>query len=315
MECGIYDDVNILHYIDRVWGIRSGSLSLWSSKWAVVCAKWPTPHCSANLLELGSKMHLRTPWGLWSGWFIIAKYCTSMDFKLFLGESDFPHAFFFLPTCLKTNTNCSVATYCLHLQGIGRNRLLRINFLMYICTLPDNYRLVFLGHNLCSAKSVGCTVRACSNRITEHIKSNVNSCALTLNDCSSPWWIYWEGESCFYSQMNLFRTLMGAIKNDIFIFRLGGLTRTATVSYCSTQERGLRWRLGSTVLYRSNTLVYINMEIIKYVWILCFGLCFKKYWSMKMSDKSADKSCSLQINRNALLHLIFTTIVLSRNTH
>lgn len=85
-----------IYSISRVWGIRSGSLSPWSSKWTVVCAKWPTPHCSANLLELGSKMHLRTPLGLWSGWFIISKYCTSMDCKLFLGEADFPHFPFFL---------------------------------------------------------------------------------------------------------------------------------------------------------------------------------------------------------------------------
>lgn len=95
----------------------------------------------------------------------------------------------------------------------------------------------------CSTKSVGRTVWPLSNRITEHIKSNVKSCALSLNDCSSPWWIYWAGESCFYSQMNLFRTLMGAIKNDIFIFRLGGLTRTATVSYYSVQNGGFSWDL------------------------------------------------------------------------
>lgn len=31
---------------------------------------------------------------------------------------------------------------------------------------------------------------------------------------------------------------MGAIKNDIFIFRLGGLTRTATMSYYSTPDGG-----------------------------------------------------------------------------
>lgn len=38
---------------------------------------------------------------------------------------------------------------------------------------------------------------------------------------------------------------MGAIKNDIFIFRLGGLTRTATVSYYSTQDGGFNGDLAS----------------------------------------------------------------------
>lgn len=41
------------------------------------------------------------------------------------------------------------------------------------------------------------------------------------------------------SQMNPLETLIEAIKNGIFIFRLGGLTRTATVSYYSTQDGGL----------------------------------------------------------------------------
>lgn len=54
-----------------------------------------------------------------------------------------------------------------------------------------------------------------------------------------------RGESCFYSQMNLFRTLMAAIKNDIFIFGLGGLTRTATVSYYSTLDGGFSGNLAS----------------------------------------------------------------------
>lgn len=38
---------------------------------------------------------------------------------------------------------------------------------------------------------------------------------------------------------------MGAIKNDIFIFRLGGLTRTATVSYYSTQDGAFNGDLAS----------------------------------------------------------------------
>lgn len=89
------------------------------------------------------------------------------------------------------------------------------------------------------------TVKATSKRITKHIKSNAMNCALSLNNSSSLWWIYWAGESCFYSQMNLFRNLIGAIKNDIFIFRLGGLTRTGRVSYYSTQEGGFTGNLAS----------------------------------------------------------------------
>lgn len=38
---------------------------------------------------------------------------------------------------------------------------------------------------------------------------------------------------------------MAAIKNDIFIFGLGGLTRTATVSYYSTLDGGFSGNLAS----------------------------------------------------------------------
>lgn len=223
----------------RVWEIRSGSLSLWSSKWTVVCAKWPTPHCSANLLELGSKMHLRTPWGLWLGWFIIAKYCTSMDFKPFLGETDFLR-----PFCMTQNwqPDFNLKTYWWYFIFY----FWLWTFHMYFYSFW-HYRVDWCVHPTLPAlqKVQDLQWGASQNRITERIKSHVNSCALTLNDCSSPWWIYWEGESCFYSQMNLFRTLMGAIKNDIFIFRLGGLTRTATVSYYSTQDGGFSGDLAS----------------------------------------------------------------------
>lgn len=136
-----------MYSIWRVWGIRSGSLSLWSSKWTVVCAKWPTPHCSANLLELGSKMHLRTPWGLWSGWFIIAKYCTSMVFKLFFGESDFlrPFLYYRVPNMV-TAWQPTYLTYLLILTFDWEN-------VTCISTLSDIYRIYWCAHFLCSTKS------------------------------------------------------------------------------------------------------------------------------------------------------------------
>lgn len=59
---------------------------------------------------------------------------------------------------------------------------------------------------------------------------------MTLHHCDG----FIRVENLFFnSQINPFKTLMEAIKNDIFIFRLGGLTRTATVSYFSTQDGGL----------------------------------------------------------------------------
>lgn len=56
------------------------------------------------------------------------------------------------------------------------------------------------------------------------------------------------------SQMNPLETLIEAIKNDIFIFRLGGLTRTATVSYYSTQDGGLALLNGFEVLHCENQI-------------------------------------------------------------
>lgn len=49
---------------------------------------------------------------------------------------------------------------------------------------------------------------------------------------------------------------MGAIKNDIFIFRLCGLTRTATVSYYSTQDGAFNGDLASLYCISSNNLLY-----------------------------------------------------------
>lgn len=56
------------------------------------------------------------------------------------------------------------------------------------------------------------------------------------------------------SQMNPLETLMEAIKNDIFIFRLGGLTRTAMVSYYSTQGGGLALLHVCEVLHCGNQI-------------------------------------------------------------
>lgn len=114
-------------------------------------------------------------------------------------------------------------------------------YFVYLCY----YRATFSSF----IKSAGLRVRTYfSNWITKRIKSNIKSCVLDLNDCSSPWWIYGEGKSCFYSQMKLFSTLIGAIKNDIFIFRLGGLTRTATVTYYRTHDGGFSEDLASLVV-------------------------------------------------------------------
>lgn len=62
---------------------------------------------------------------------------------------------------------------------------------------------------------------------------------------------------------------MGAIKNDIFIFRLGGLTRTATVSYCSTQDGGF------TVLYCSDAmLLHLHGQCFNRITVVCVWVVF-----------------------------------------
>lgn len=71
----------------------------------------------------------------------------------------------------------------------------------------------------------------------------------------------------FNSQMNPFKTVIEAIKNDIFIFRLGGLTRTATVSYYSTQDGGL-------ALLNVFEILHCGNQITTSLWDnnICFGV-------------------------------------------
>lgn len=72
---------------------------------------------------------------------------------------------------------------------------------------------------------------------------------------------------------------MEAIKNDIFIFRLGGLTRTATASYYSTRNGGFTEDLVSLYIAAvplcSTSKRPVLNRAIMYVWLLYFD-CITK---------------------------------------
>lgn len=67
---------------------------------------------------------------------------------------------------------------------------------------------------------------------------------------------------------------MEAIKNDIFIFRLGGLTRTATVSYYRTRDGGFTKDLVSLYIAAvplcSTSKRPVLNRAIMYVWPFIF---------------------------------------------
>lgn len=122
------DEVREAHPVGG-WGCVGG--------WTGIYAKWATSHCSANLLELGSKTHLRTPLGLRPGWFIIAKCCASLGSKLslfFMGGGGGSTFSFFMRTNMETSCQLSVDT-CLSLNASSYEMYSRVSL---NCALPLN---------------------------------------------------------------------------------------------------------------------------------------------------------------------------------
>lgn len=91
--------------------------------------------------------------------------------------------------------------------------------------------------------------------------------------------------------MNLFWTLIGAIKNDIFIFRLGGLTRTATVNYYRTQDGGFSGNLASVdvlaVLSSTASKQTVPVEALIYVHLFTKTMKAESHLKCCEYDKSS----------------------------